>query len=143
MVTFNAFLVYSPEAEIEHLAKNAVIGKEIDWKPAIILSATYLEKFGIEKLLRHFEGKAIQPKSILQRNLQLPEVALLLYGLGLIPEKHYTNMTQISSARRDAVHMVGKTSKNYLGEEANKIYGKMIQDTLEIIASLKAKQEKG
>jgi len=52
-----ATIAFSPEAEIEHLAKNAKIGKEIDWKPAIILSATYLEKFGTERLKRYFEEK--------------------------------------------------------------------------------------
>ena len=50
----DAILVYSPEKELEVLSSLAEVGDKIDWKPAIILSAAYLETFGIEKLKRYF-----------------------------------------------------------------------------------------
>jgi hypothetical protein len=134
----DAILVYSPEKELEVLAKFAQDGNIVDWKPAIILSAAYLEKFGVEKLKRHFEKKKIKIIEKLE-GLSLPEVSLFLYGLGLIEEKRYTHMSQIWRERIKIVHQKGILPA-YVGEEANKKYGKMIKHALEIIGNLKKKE---
>lgn len=132
----DAILVYSPEKELEVLAELASKGNLVDWKPAIILAAAYLEKFDIYKLKRYFEEKKIQLSGKLE-NLSLNEVAVFLYGLGLIDEKFFTWMTQIWNERNNIVHQKGALPA-YVGEEANKKYGKMISNALEIIKFLKS-----
>lgn len=138
-MTVDAILVYSPEKELEILASFAEVGKEIDWKPAIILAAAYLEKFGIEKLQRHFKEKTIKLGRKLE-HLSLNHVTTLLYGLGLIENKDFTQMGQIWGERINIVHPKRKLPA-YVGEAANKKYGKMVRNALRIIESLKG--EKG
>lgn len=136
MVSVDAILVYSPEKELEVLANLARLEKGVDWKPAIILSAAYLEKFGIERLKRYFEKKKIKLTGKLQQ-LSLPQVATLLYGLELVEPKHFTQMNQIWKERIAIVHLK-RTLPAYVGQEANNKYGKRIQDALAIIEYLKS-----
>lgn len=136
----DAIFVYSPERELKILASLATSGELIDWKPAIILSAAYLEKFCIKKLKGYFEKKEIKLGKKLER-LSLPEVTILLYGLELIKTNHFAYMNKIWKERIKIVHPKG-TLPAYVGEEANKKYGKMIDDALKIIDFLKRKGEK-
>jgi hypothetical protein len=131
----DAILVYSPEKELEVLSSLAEVGDKIDWKPAIILSAAYLETFGIKKLKRYFELKKVQLGELLKR-LSLSKVANLLKSNDLINEKQFSKMKQIWSERNDIVHPKGILPA-YVGGEANKKYGKMIGEALKIIEYLK------
>lgn len=135
----DAILVYSPEQELKILANLANSGELIDWKPAIIFSAAYLEKFGIEKLKRYFERKGIKISGKLER-LSLREVAILLYGLELIKTKNFSHMNRIWKERIRIVHPKG-TLPAYIGEEANKKYEKIVEDTLIIIEYLKKEKK--
>jgi lambda repressor-like predicted transcriptional regulator len=131
----SAIFVNSPEKELEILVALAQKGDQIDWKPAIILAAAYLEKFGIELLKKHFEKRKIQLSGKLE-GLSLNDVTTFLYGLSLIDEKFFTWMTEIWKERISIVHQ-RETLPAYVGDEANKKYGKVIANTLEIIAFLK------
>jgi hypothetical protein len=132
----DAIFVYSPEKELEVLAQLAEKGDLVDWKPAIIMAAAYLEKVGIRKLKKHFESKRI-PLSGRLEGLSLNDVSTFLYGLELIDEKFFTWMTQIWSERTDIVHQ-RVTLPAYIGDEANKKYGNMTRNALEIIDFLKS-----
>ena len=55
----DAILVYSPEKELEVLSEMAISTKEIDWKPALILSAAYLEKIGIVRIAEFLKSGRI------------------------------------------------------------------------------------
>jgi len=135
----DAILVYSPEKELEILSSLARDGTKVDWKPAIILAATYLEKFGVERLRRYSKEKTIKLGKELE-GLSLYHVTTFLYGLGLIEDKDFSQMTQIRVERNRIVHPKG-TPRAYVGEEADKKYGKMISNALRIIEFLKG--EKG
>ena len=137
--TVDAIIVYGPEKELEVLAKLAQSGKEIDWKPAIILSATYLEKFGTDRLKQFFEKKKLNFGKSLEK-LSLPQVATLLYGLDLIKPAHFTQIKQIWAERRRIIH-VKRHLPAYVGLEANRKYGKWIQNTLRVIEYLKKEME--
>jgi hypothetical protein len=132
----DAIFVYSPEKELDVLAQLAKKGNSVDWKPAIILAAAYLERFGIEKLKRHFKDRKIKLSKRLE-SLSLNEVAIFLYGLEMIDDRFFTFMTHIWSERRKIVHQKG-TLPAYVGDEANQKYGKMLKNALEIITSLKS-----
>jgi hypothetical protein len=133
--TSDLIVVYSPEAELEILSNFAGQGNQIDWKPAIILSATYLEKYGIEKLKTYFGKKEIKLANKIER-LSLPDVNMFLYGLGLIESKYFNWIERIWDERRDIIHQKGELPL-YIGEEANKKYRKMIDRALEVLKFLK------
>lgn len=118
------------------LAQLAEKGDLVDWKPAIILAAAYLERFGIDRLKRQFKDRNIKLNRRLE-NLSLNEVAIFLYGLDLIYEKFFTWITQIWSERIDIVHQK-RTLRAYVGDKANKKYSEMIRNALEIITFLKS-----
>jgi len=99
----DAILVYSPEKELEILSSLARDGTKVDWKPAIILAATYLEKFGVERLRRYSKEKTIKLGKELE-GLSLYHVTTFLYGLGLIEDKDFSQMTQIRVERNRCMH---------------------------------------
>jgi len=135
----DVILVYSPEKELEVLSRLASSGDKIDWKPSIILSAAYLEKFSIERLKRFFQEKKIKISGKLE-NLSLPQVATLLYGLDLVKDEHFTKLSQIWKERIRIVHPKG-TLPAYVGDEANKKYENMIREALKIIEYLKSEKK--
>lgn len=146
----DAILVYSPEKELEVLSELASLGEKMDWKPAIILSAAYLEKFGIQKLKGYFKRKSERARKKKEKvvelsgrleDLSLPEVAILLYGLELIKPIFFTHMNQIWRERTKIVHPKGSLPA-YVGEEANKKYGRMIRQALAIIQFLQSEKTK-
>jgi len=141
-ITVDGILVHSQEAEIEALAGNAKIGKEINWKPAIILSATYLEELGIDRLNRYFGKKETKKTGKMLQEQSLPLVADLLYGLDLVNEQSYCQMKEIWKERIKIVHPAGRIPREYVGQEANRKCQRMIHNALRIIQSLR-EEEKG
>jgi hypothetical protein len=134
----DTIIVYSPEKELEVLSSLAEVGDKVYWKPAIILSAAYLEKFGIEKLKQYFWKKKTEFGKKLE-NLSLSQAATLLYGLNLIKNGDFTQINQVWSERIRIVHPKGSLPA-YVGKEANRKYGKIITNALKIIESLKKKE---
>jgi hypothetical protein len=133
----DAWVRYSPERELEVLSELAerTKGYQIDWKPAIILAAAYLEKYGIEKLKRHFEGKKILIAARFEK-LSLSDVDVFLYGLELVPEKYFTWIDQIWRERRIIIHQKGELP-SYAGKRANEKYRPMIEKALKVLKFLK------
>lgn len=128
-------VVYSPEQELKVLVQLAE-GKQIDWKPAILMATAYLEKFGIAKLKRHFKDRKRKFSGKLE-SLSLNQVAILLYGLEIISEDPFDFMTQMWRERISITHQKGELPA-YVGNEANKKYGEMIRRVLEILKLLKS-----
>jgi len=131
----DTIVVYSAEKELEVLAQLAE-GKRIDWKPAILMATAYLEKFGIDKLKRHFRDRKRQFGGKLE-SLSLNQVAILLYGLEIISEDPFDFMTQMWRERINITHQKGELPA-YVGDEANKKYREMIERALEILKLLKS-----
>lgn len=131
-MTFNAILVYSPQKELQVLSEFAEAGKKIDWKPAIILAAAYLEKSSIEKLQKYFikNKKRKLPERL--KKLSFTNASILLYGLGILEYKHFSWMIEIWKERIKIVHQKEELPL-YVGDKANKKYGKMINHALTII----------
>jgi len=137
--SMDTFPIYSPEKELQVLAKLAKEGKHVDWKPAIILAATYVEKYGIERLQKFFEGKEVDLSGKFE-TFSLSDVSILLYGLNLIDSKTYTHMNQIWCERRSIIHQKGRIPKgDYLGDEANTKYTPMLRNATQIIRTLSDK----
>jgi hypothetical protein len=134
-LTANAILVYSPEKELEVLSKLAEKGDQVDWKPAIILASAYLEKYGIDRLIIHFKSRKIAFAKKLVK-LSLPDVAVLLYGLELIPEKYFTWIDNIWHERLVIIHQK-REMPVYVGNEANEKYRAIIARALEVLKFLK------
>ena len=131
-----AVVVYSEEKELEVLSEMAISRKEIDWKPAIILSAAYLEKFGILRLREILNSRKINLEKKLE-NLSLTEVTTFLYGLHQINHKEFTQISQIRKERNKIIHPRGLSIPVFFGEKANKKYKTLVENALKIISSLK------
>jgi neutral trehalase len=148
LVSIDIILVYSPEKELQVLTDLAKVGKEIDWKPVIILSAAYLEKFGKDKLKRYLTEQSLSgvtisfkdTKSRLRKKdleeLSLYNVIKFLFGLSLIKKQEFNQMDEIRKERNTIVHTKG-IPPLYVGNKANDKYEKMVNNTLDIIKSLK------
>ncbi len=131
----DAILVYSPEKELQVLTALARIGDKLDWKPAIILSATYLEKFGFEKLQRFFkQNKMKQDKKL--EDLRLHGVANCLLKYELINQESFDVIDKIRKERNAIVHQK-KRLPVYVGSQANEKYELMIRKAIKIIEDLK------
>jgi hypothetical protein len=101
------------------------------------LAAAYIERYGIERLKKNFQGRDIELGGKLDR-YSLQEVALVLYSLGSIESKTYTQMIEIWRERTKIVHPESAPPKgNFLGHDANRKYGKMIKNALRIVRVLK------
>jgi len=88
-------LVHKPRASIlEALRKE-------DWFKGIVLSATYFEHFGLEKLKEHYQGR-ITPEKL--NRLSLEQIILFLFGSGIIDQATYTKMIEVKDARNELVH---------------------------------------
>ena len=133
----NAAEDYSEEKELEVLSEMARTTKEIDWKPAIILSAVYLEKFGIMKINEILKHRKIQLGKKLG-NFSLNDISILLYALHQISNKEFTQISQIQKERNRIVHRRGEKIPVYYGEKANIKYKKIVDNTIKMIASLKS-----
>ena len=133
----DAVIVYSPEKELEVLSMMAITTKEIDWKPAIILSAAYLEKFGMLRISEFLKNRKIKLCKKLD-NLSLNDVSVFLYMLHQINDKEFTQINQIRKERNRIIHPRGTKIPVYFGEKANNKYEKMVENTINIISSLKS-----
>jgi len=72
-----------------------------EWYKGVVLSATYFEHFGLEKLKEKYRG-VIDPQKI--ENLSLEQIIMFLYISGLIDQPTYSKMIEVKNARNDLVH---------------------------------------
>jgi hypothetical protein len=128
---------YGEIRQLEIFSEMAIKTKEIDWKPAIILSAAYLEKFGTSKISEFLKNRRIKLGKKLE-NLSLNEISVFLYTLHQINDKEFTQINQIQKARNRIIHPRGTKIPVYFGEKADKKYEKMVKNALNIISSLKS-----
>ena len=133
----NAVVDFGEERELEVLSEIAIKTKKIDWKPAIILSAAYLEKVGILRMAEILKNRKTKFGKKLD-NCSLNEVSLFLYALHQISDKEHTQINQIQKERNRIVHPRGAKISVYFGEKADKKYGKMVENAIRIISSLKS-----
>ena len=133
----NAAEDYSEEKELEVLSEMARTTKEIDWKPAIILSTAYLEKIGIVRISEFLKNRKVKLGKKLD-DLSLNDVAIFLYILHQIGDKEFTQINQIRKERDRIIHPRGTKIPVYFGEKANNKYAKMVENTINIISKLKS-----
>jgi hypothetical protein len=136
-MSIGATLVYSEEKELEVLSEMAMTAKEIDWKPVIILSCAYLEKFGILNMSDFFKNQKTKLGKKLD-NLTLSNIAIFLYAMHQINDKEFTQINQIRKERNRIIHPRGNKIPVYFGEKANAKYKKMVENTIRIISILKS-----
>jgi hypothetical protein len=136
-MSIGATLVYSEEKELEVLSEMAMTAKEIDWKPVIILSFAYLEKFGILNMSDFFKNQKTKLGKKLD-NLTLSNIAIFLYAMHQINDKEFTQINQIRKERNRIIHPRGNKIPVYFGEKANAKYKKMVENTIRIISILKS-----
>ncbi len=133
----NAVVDYSEEKELEVISEMAFKTKEIDWKPAIILAAAYLEKCGILRINEILKNRKINLGKKLD-NFSLNDVSILLYAQHQISDKEFTQISQIRKERNRIIHQRGTSIRVYFGEKVNNKYKKMVENTIKIIHSLKS-----
>ncbi len=133
----NATDIYNEERELEVLSEMAIKTKEIDWKPAIILSAAYLEKFGVLRISEFLKNRRIKLGKKLD-NLSLNDLSVFLYTLYQINDKEFTQINQIRKERNRIIHPRGTRIPVHFGEKANNKYEKMVENAINIISSLKS-----
>jgi hypothetical protein len=136
-MSIGATLVYSEEKELEVLSEMPMTAKEIDWKPVIILSCAYLEKFGILNMSDFFKNQKTKLGKKLD-NLTLSNIAIFLYAMHQINDKEFTQINQIRKERNRIIHPRGNKIPVYFGEKANAKYKKMVENTIRIISILKS-----
>lgn len=130
-------VVYSEEKELGVLSDMAMTAKEIDWKPVIILSCAYLKKFGllnVSDLLKNQKTKLGKKLD----NLTLKNIAIFLYAMHQINDREFTQINQIQKERNRIIHPRGTKTPVYFGEKANNKYSKMVENTINIISTLKS-----
>jgi len=93
----SALIVFPPIRTLEETIKNL----DKDWFKGVVLSATYFEHFGVEKLKEKYRGM-INPKKI--ENLPLEQIIMFLCISGLINQPTYSKMIEVKNARNDLVH---------------------------------------
>jgi hypothetical protein len=133
----NATVIYSEERELEVLSEMAIKTKEIDWKPAIILSVAYLEKFGVLRISEFLKNRRIKLGKKLD-NLSLNEISVFLYTLHQINDKEFTQINQIWKARNRIIRPRATKIPVYFDEKADNKYEKMVENAINIISSLKS-----
>ena len=133
----NAVVDFGEERELEVLSEMAIKTKKIDWKPVIILSATYLEKFGILRISEFLKNRRIKLGKKLE-NLSLNEISIFLYTLHQIGDKEFTQINQICKERNRIIHSRRTEIPVYFGEKADNKYKKIVENTIKIIHSLKS-----
>ncbi len=135
MVSTDA-LGFCEEKELQSLSDLVLATNEIDWKPAIILSKLYLEKFGKIRLKQIVKNRKIKLDKKIER-LSLNEVALFLYTLHEINSKEFTEINKIQSAQNKIVHPKKTSNTIFSGDKANKQYKSLIDIAVQIISRLK------
>ena len=93
----SALIVFPPIRTLEETIKNL----DKDWFKGVVLSATFFENFGAEKLKKKYHGR-IDPKRI--ENLPLEQIIMSLYISGLIDQPTYSKMIEVKRKRDGLVH---------------------------------------
>ena len=112
--------------------ENAI--EEKDWFKGLVLSVTWLERFGYLKLKKCFALKEIKSDKLLER-LSLREIALFLYGLEEIDKTTYDRIIKVNKERNKAVHQ--KENRAFFrSKEANKKYEPLIREAISCLRIL-------
>ena len=69
-----------------------------DWFKGIVLSVTWLERFGYQKLNEYVTSKGIKISKSLER-LSLWEISLFLFGFGEIDKATYDGIINVNKER--------------------------------------------
>jgi len=133
----NTDTTYGEIRQLKIFSEMAIKTKEIDWKQAIMLSASYLEKLGILKISEFLKNRRIKLAKKLN-NLSLDEISVFLYTLHQINDKEFTQINQIRKARNRIIHPSGTKIPVYFGEKADNKYEKMVENAINIISSLES-----
>jgi hypothetical protein len=112
-----ALLVFPPIRALEETIKHK------EWFKGVVLSATYFEHFGLEKLKEKYRGM-IDPQKI--ENLSLEQIIMFLHISGLIDQPTYSRMIEVKNARNNLVHEPW-ANVVMTPEEAKKIIEKAIE----------------
>ena len=108
--------------------------EEKDWFKGIVLSATWLERYGYQKLKEYFTSKEIKLDKSLRR-LSLWKIVLFLYELEEIDKTTYDRIIKINKERNNAVHQ--KENRAFFRtKEADKKYEPLIRDAITCLRSL-------
>jgi hypothetical protein len=104
----------------------AMTAKEIDWKPVIILSCAYLEKFALLNVTEFLKNRKTKLNKKLD-NLALNDIAIFLYAMHQINDTEFTQINQIRKERNRIIHPRGNKIPMYFGEKANVKYKKWLK----------------
>ena len=133
----NRIVDNSEEKELKLLSDMAMTTKEIDWKPAIILSCAYLEKNGLPRINEFLKNRKTKLGKKLD-NLTLTEIAIFLYAMHQINDKEFTQINQIQKAKNRIIHPKGTKNNLYSDKKANSKSKNMVDNAISIIQSLKS-----
>jgi len=75
-----------------------------DWFKGLIMSITYFEHFGINKLKEHFRSKGINIDPDKIDRLSLEEIIMVLYSCEIVDQPTYTKMIEVKKKRDKLVH---------------------------------------
>ena len=128
---------FNEEKELELLSKLATTS-HIDWKPAILLSEAYIEKYAKNRLKQILKNRKINLDKKIQ-NITLKQLTLFLYSLHEINSKEFTEINKIQSQKNRIINPKKTCPQTYFGEKANKKYKPLIESTIKIISTLKNK----
>ena len=129
--------IFREEKQLEFLSEMAMNRKEIDWKPTIILSCTYLQKFSLLNISHFLKNRKTKLGKKLD-NLDLKDIAIFLYAMHQINDREFTQINQICKERNRIIHSRGTKIPVYFGEKADNKYEKMVENAINIISSLKS-----
>ncbi len=133
----NPKIDYSEEKELETLSEMAMTAKEIDWKPALILSYFFLKKYGLIRIDEFLKNRKNKLGKKLD-NLCLNEIAIFLYAMHQIDDKEFTQINQIQKIKNRITRPKGTKTTPYFGNKANKKYSLIVENANKIIQSLKS-----
>ncbi|MEJ2272528.1 MAG: hypothetical protein P8X91_08655 [Candidatus Bathyarchaeota archaeon] len=133
----NLTIDYTETKELEILSEMAMTKKEIDWKPAVILSCAYIKKYGFFRISEFLKNRKTKIGKKLD-NLTLTEVAVFLYAMHQINDKEFTQINQIQKAKNRIIHPKGTNKILYFGKKADNDYKNMVDIAIKLIHSLKS-----
>lgn len=72
----------------------------------VVMSTSFLERFGVERLVEYFKGKKVSVKPLELERLSLDKIRQWLLGYGIITEDISAKWGEIGKFRNDVVHQL-------------------------------------